>query len=239
MISKRKLKVSKPLHWGDYQLQNATALPVGWTIIWQTEGLDAGNQPYVWQPPYLGNVRATNPANVAALAAATGQAAGEYGLVGDRVWYTKSLDLRFNIWRTNTVVNSTACYIRIVVVTQRNLNSNIADFVTQYNTINQVILMKDWKIRYDKVLPLSTGRTDSLGGGAGGQVTTTFAFKPMTFRFNIPFKYRAEYNLTDPAQTITTAWKPPLQTYIRIFSNLADCVNLSNIVCRQWFRPQY
>lgn len=234
-ISNRRLYKKTNLHWGDYIDNRVRGIPNDWITIWQTTGLDnqIPAQNYLFQPIPLQYVRNTTYATLDQAMVNVGAAGGEGGIVGDRVWYTHSLDLRFNLTRANLNTDQSSVFIRLVVVSQRNDNITLQSFAQQYTNLNAPIFYKDWKVRHDKVYSLATGQMNQVAAGGAGM--NGCYFKPMNFRFKIPFKYRAEYPLViPPAQQ--GVWSPPLNTYVLIYSSLANIVNLSNVFCRQYFK---
>jgi len=231
VVSKRRLRQPKAYHFIDYNWPTGFLVGTEFRNIWATVGSDTRPEPYLPTPPtmmFMGSVAATT---IADLKTAIGLAGGENGILGDRIWYYKSLDLRFNCQKNATVTNIPTVFYRVLVITERSENQNLDEFNATYdNGLNVPILFKDWKVRFDKVYAVNTGFNSNAA--AGGNIIQGHYSTGRNFRFKIPFKYRASLPV-DYEQDPVDRWQPPLNTFILIMCNVANVLTVSEIYCRQ------
>lgn len=201
--------------------------------IWATVGTDGAATRYLTPIPTLQFIQYSLVGTLPQALQSIGVAGGESGITADRVWYYRSLDLRFNISKNVTAIAVPTVYYRLLVITERTENQNLDEFNNTYDGgLNIPILFKDWKVHYDKVFAVNTGLTQYVGAGLSAMSGNYSTGK--NFKFKIPFKYRASLPFDFTGEAVD-AWQPPLNTFILVMCDNDNVVTVSNVFCRQIF----
>ncbi len=225
----------KAYHFRDYLwTAGFTIADTNWRPIWATTGSDTRPEPYLNPVIPMQFTASSTATTVADLKGAIGILGGELGVIGDRVWFYKDLDLRFNLLMgTANVPQRSTVFVRMLIITERTENQNLDEFQNTYNgTINCPILMKDWKVRYDKIFPMNTGYTSNVA--VPGANVSGVTSRGKNFRFKLPFRYRASLPLDFTGEAVDY-WQPPLNTFVLIMCTDINSVTINNIWCRQHF----